>query len=270
MPPPPRASRASEAMQQEALSRSGAVTLSKRAIALLGISYFGLLACCFVALSHDVLPDSGAVLMSKESIPVTRMHFSTDPGGVFGFVACPPGVPHSRVGSHLPIDIVLKTHAKDVDLLVNLYRSLALFWESYESLVLVLDNPWEVFIAPIDMPRARWILEPLRHPALANTEGYYVQMWSNLWADNYTSAPLVAIIDADCVLINSVDRASLTYNNELVMRVLRCQANTTAPEASTDGLQNWKESKKGCLYAQACEYLLKIPCLGNFMVEVSC
>jgi hypothetical protein len=191
-----------------------------------------------------------------------------------GFVDCPPGAPSSRELAHLPIDIVLKTRSEDSDLLFCLYSSLSLFWPDYDSLIVVLDGPADYLVVPMSMPRTRWIIEPLEliKPRADGTpygSGYLGQMWSNMWADNYTSAPLVAIIDSDTAIVNRVDRASLTYRGELIVRLMRCTLDQTSPEAYPhDPFTRHFEGGVGCMYSTGCEYLLKRPCIGNFMVEV--
>lgn len=178
-----------------------------------------------------------------------------------GLVPCPPNTPRSR-GAWLPVDIVLKTRSYDVDIASPLFASIDLFWPDYASFVLVLDNDAEAFMMPFARPRTRWVKEVVQHP---QANGYFGQMWSNMFADVYTTAPVVAIIDSDCALQLHVDRASLTFKNELIVRFLRCpESSNMLKDVHWLNYELWH----ACMYREGVEHLLKMPYVGNFMVSV--
>lgn len=180
------------------------------------------------------------------------------------FGPCPAGVPLAR-GAPLPVDLVLKTRAADAGSAAMLFESIRLLWSDYLMLTVVLDSEAEAAtVTARAPPRSRWLIEPLRHPQAA---GYAGMMWSNLWADVYTEAPLLGILDSDSVLQLRADRASLlSPSGELLLRYLRCErfsSPTAAPAVA------WRafEASDGCLFRRGVVHLLKAPYAGNFMVQ---
>lgn len=183
---------------------------------------------------------------------------------------CLTGQPRSR-GATLPVDLVLKTWAGDAFFVPTLLASIVLLWPDYASLLFVLDNEDAAFAVAqgASLPRTRWMVEPLKH-ALAVR--YFGQMWSNLYADRMTTAPVVALLDTDSVLQLRADRASLVSQDgdRLIMRYLRC-SNASALDEEPPRFRHWAmqhEVSLGCSYRAGVEYLLGAQYLGNFMVQV--
>ena len=229
-----------------------------------------------------VSPAPGAAAASIEPAIVTV-------GGaapVFG--QCPQNLTQKQQElPPLPVDLILKSFSGHARFLAPLFASISLFWRDYASLVLVLDSPDEAWALSLAPPRTVWIVEPQQ------ATGYFGQMLSNLFADAYTLAPVLAIMDSDTTLQLRVDRASLTTSDDrLVLRYLTCNRpprtdippswpratpspGTAQPAAPPEGVgtaeerATWAtiEADTGCLYADATEFLIGAPYVGNFMVQ---
>ena len=171
----------------------------------------------------------------------------------------------------LTVDLVLKSFSGHTLFLMPLLSSIRLLWPDYASLVVVVDTPNEAWLSALALPRMRWIVEPLG----SSGSDYFGQMLSNLFLDNITTSPVVAILDSDSVLQLRVDRSTLTYDNKLIIRFLRCTNSIHESTPSPRPILNpsdegWVafESGVGCTYREGVEFVLGIRMVGNFMVQV--
>ena len=220
---------------------------------LLGLVWGGLLFASLGSPYTSVRATPAALLPPSSlrcGLPVTG-------GATAVFAPGPAGAPPPR---SLPVDIVLKLAPHHGMLAASLFTSLRLLWPGYTSIVLVVDDAKQARAsshALVSVPRAAIMLEPL-----VNGNSYWGNMHSNMWADNYTSAPFIAIMDCDVVMRARVDRDALVLKNKLVLRYLSCNASEPLPPGEFAKY----EASNGCRYGGSVSWLLGVPYPGNFMV----
>lgn len=97
------------------------------------------------------------------------------------------------------MDILIRSYfSTRLYLLAPLWRSIDLFWpKGIGEVVLVLDEGDAALGAELLVPP--WVAVRYEKNYL-DLPGKILQQWSYGWADNYTSAPFIAIMDDDVVL----------------------------------------------------------------------
>ena len=159
----------------------------------------------------------------------------------------------------IQIDIVIKSSPRHALFLAPLFASLRLFWPDYARLVVVVESPDEAWPLGMAPPRTSWVEEPLG----AAGNDYLGQMFSSLFMDLYTTAPVLAMVESDVVLHAPVDRASLTVDDRLVMRYVRCRSSgdTLTGDGEFDHWEGWW----GCTF-DGIKFLLGANG-GNFIMQ---
>eukprot|EP00668_Euglena_longa_P001092 GGOE01001303.1.p1 GENE.GGOE01001303.1~~GGOE01001303.1.p1 ORF type:complete len:607 (-),score=66.09 GGOE01001303.1:24-1814(-) len=181
--------------------------------------------------SGDMLHLIGAPAISRS--PVDDLNFSVIPAEVRKkwkqwAEQWVPTTLVSTVWQTLPrVDLWVRTFTPGADKLITiLYESLELFWpKHYGQLVILLDNESSAdhafgklisqippFPRVFYQPEPDWSLFP--SVICGRTKGYDRQMYSGFYADLYTDAPFIGLVDNDA-LFTSVVPPSAIFDDQL-------------------------------------------------------
>ncbi|CAI5985613.1 unnamed protein product [Closterium sp. NIES-65] len=138
------------------------------------------------------------------------------------------------VRSHVPlwparVDLLVRSHVSDAYFLIEvLFRSIEQMWpRGIGDVILVLDEG-EIVVRDLVPPWVKVYYET----NYLDLPGKILQQWSYLWADNYTTAPYIAIIDDDVVFNLKVTPGllfNLTEGKPIVIGSRNAQRNNWLP-----------------------------------------
>ncbi|CAI5957798.1 unnamed protein product [Closterium sp. NIES-64] len=127
------------------------------------------------------------------------------------------------------VDLLVRSHVSDAYFLIEvLFRSIEQMWpRGIGDVILVLDEG-EIVVRDLVPPWVKVYYET----NYLDLPGKILQQWSYLWADNYTTAPYIAIIDDDVVFNLKVTPGllfNLTEGKPIVIGSRNAQRNNWLP-----------------------------------------
>ncbi|CAI5961554.1 unnamed protein product [Closterium sp. NIES-64] len=190
----------------------------------------------------DLLPPVASTCRPAGAQPrVRRPSFSFHPPPFSSHLPffSPPIAPVSPLTSPLwpaRVDLLVRSHVSDAYFLIEvLFRSIEQMWpRGIGDVILVLDEG-EIVVRDLVPPWVKVYYET----NYLDLPGKILQQWSYLWADNYTTAPYIAIIDDDVVFNLKVTPGllfNLTEGKPIVIGSRNAQRNNWLPSTPSPSL----------------------------------
>jgi len=108
------------------------------------------------------------------------------------------------------VDLIVRSGSRDAGLLPILFRSIELFWpKGIGKIIVVLDKNEEYLVRTL-LPDYVSIFFEEFPPGVPGRLGNQL---SNFWADNYTSADYIAVVDSDVVFNTKITPDQLFYKD---------------------------------------------------------